>query len=52
MRRFLMTIAIVAPGCGKPPTTEQPEPVKLERKFFDGSNDPAKARTVPNPPAK
>ena len=51
-RCLLMTFTIVAVGCGKPPSTEQPEPVQLERKFFENTNDPGKVRKVPNPPAK
>jgi hypothetical protein len=43
-----VAFAILAFGCGKPPSTEQPEPVRLERKFFEPSNDPSKSRTVPN----
>jgi hypothetical protein len=49
MRFLLFLSATAILGCSKPPSTAQPEPVQLNRKFFDDSGDPGKGRRVPQP---
>jgi len=46
MRLFLF-ISFIAAGCSKSPSTVQPEPVKLNRKFFDDKASPGKSRPMP-----
>lgn len=48
--RCLLIIAVAAlAGCSKSPSPAQPEPVRLDRKFFDDKGDPAKQRPMPKP---
>ena len=46
--RFLFLLGLLTPcGCSPSKPTAQPEPVPVNRKFFDDTGDPAKQRTVP-----
>ncbi len=52
MRDLILVCLVLASGCSKSRTTEQPVPVQLKRKFFDDEAEPAKRRVLPNPQPK
>ena len=52
MRYFLLLLCASLTGCSKTQSTAQPEPVPVNRKFFDDPPDPSNSRTLPNPKVK